>query len=78
MMHDLQEEWERNCKKKGIILDQDNSSTIIMDNSLLYSLSQQKALQICRCCWKLKKCQWAPKELEFVGFDISIQGNSPA
>eukprot|EP00957_Ditylum_brightwellii_P120730 9209308-Ditylum_brightwellii.AAC.1 len=66
MMHDLQEEWEENCEQTDITLDQDNRSTIIMDDTLLYSSSQHKVLQICRCCcevarrinlaWKLKKC----------------------
>ena len=28
--------------------------------------------------WKLKKCQWFPKAVEYVGVDISTKGNSPA
>eukprot|EP00957_Ditylum_brightwellii_P032089 2433614-Ditylum_brightwellii.AAC.1 len=70
MMHDLQEERKESCEQKGITLDQDNGSMIIMDDMLLYSSSQEKVLQICRCCcevahrinltWKLKKCRWAP------------------
>eukprot|EP00957_Ditylum_brightwellii_P031497 2388222-Ditylum_brightwellii.AAC.1 len=53
MMHGLQEKWEEDCKKKRIVLDQDNGSTIIIDNTLLYSSSQEKILQLCRCCCKV-------------------------
>ena len=28
--------------------------------------------------WKLKKCRWFPKKVEFVGVDVSQKGNMPA
>jgi hypothetical protein len=88
MMHDLKALWTKLCEKEGITPSENEGTTIIIDDIFLYAISEDNAFIILRCIaliarkyhltMKLKKCQWFPKEVEFVGVDISVKGNSPA
>ena len=88
MMHDLKQMWTTECEQEGIRPSPDEGSTIIMDDWFLFSYSLENAFIIVTCVcriarkyhltWKLKKCQWFPKEVEFVGVDVSTHGNSPS
>eukprot|EP00957_Ditylum_brightwellii_P018655 1401389-Ditylum_brightwellii.AAC.1 len=59
-----------------------------MDNTFLYSMTEEKAFRLLRCVcntarkcnlmWKLSKCIWFPEVVEFVGVDIHKKGNAPA
>jgi hypothetical protein len=59
-----------------------------MDDTFLISASEDNAFIIVRCVcilarkynltWKLQKSRWFPETVEFVGVDVSKQGNSPA
>jgi hypothetical protein len=88
MMHDLKELWTSECEKEGIISSHDEGTTIIMDDTLLYAVGIEHAFIIVRCIckiarkyhltWKLKKAQWFPTSVEFVGVDMRQDGgNSP-
>ena len=88
MAHDLQEIWRDLAIKEGIGVDENEGTTIIIDDTLLFSISEDNMFVLARCVcivarkycltWKLKKCRWFPQELEFVGVDVSKYGNSPA
>ena len=88
MMHDLKALWDILQEQKGVPTDHDNGTTIIVDDNLIFARTLKNALIIFECVciiamkyhltWKLKKAQFFPKEIEFVGVDIAISGNSPA
>jgi hypothetical protein len=89
MMHDLKELWTELAEKAGINLATDNGTTIIIDDNFIYGVSVEHAFTLTRCVcmiarkyqltWKLKKAQWLPSKVEFVGVDIHKSGgNSPA
>ena len=88
MMYDLRAEWTQLCQEKGISASNDNGSTIIIDDTFVWAINEDQMFDILHCIakvsrkyhltWKLKKCRWFPKEVEFVGVDLSIEGNRPA
>jgi hypothetical protein len=88
MMHDFKEKWEEYCSKHGIDPSIDEGSLIIMDDILLHTLTEDNAFITLRgvclvarkyhLTLKLKKCRWFPQKLEYVGVDLSLQGNQPA
>lgn len=88
MMHDLKALWTELCEKYKVPPTEDEGTTIIMDDCFLFALTVGNIFIIIECVckiarkyhltWKLKKCQWFPSEVEFVGVDISKKGNSPA
>jgi hypothetical protein len=49
MMHDLKELCTTECERAGIIPSHDEGTTIIMDDTLLYSVSMDHAFIIIRC-----------------------------
>eukprot|EP00978_Attheya_sp_CCMP212_P039627 scaffold207860_cov39-Attheya_sp.AAC.1 len=85
MMHDMKEKWEELCALNGIDPAINEGSIIIMDDTLLYAIPSENAFTIlCAVCtvprkyhltWKLKKCRLFPKKFEYVGVDLSIEGN---
>eukprot|EP00957_Ditylum_brightwellii_P048801 3702406-Ditylum_brightwellii.AAC.1 len=87
-MHDMREQWEQRCEKQGVKLDLCNGSTVIMDDTFLYTADENTMFAIMRCVcelareknltWKLKKCRWFPQVVEFVSVDVSVEGNRPA
>jgi hypothetical protein len=89
MMHDLQELWKTLAQAKGIDIGIHNGTTIIMDDTFLFAVSRRYACLLARCVcliarkyhltWKLKKSQWSPSAVEFVGVDVFAKGgNTPA
>jgi hypothetical protein len=89
MMHDLKDLWMAECEKEGVKPSPDEGTTIIIDDTLMYGVTEDNAFIIARCVcliarkyhltWKLQKCQWFPESVEFVGVDINKSGgNSPA
>eukprot|EP00978_Attheya_sp_CCMP212_P028534 scaffold98746_cov61-Attheya_sp.AAC.5 len=88
MMHHMKEKWEL-CALSGIDTSINEGSIIIMNDTLLYAISlSENSFTILRAVctvarkyhltWKLKKCRWFPKKFEYVGVDLSIEGNQPA
>jgi hypothetical protein len=88
MMHDLRELWTQLCDEEGVPSSADEGSTIIMDDTFLFSASEDNSFILVRCVciiarkynltWKLSKSRWFPEKVEFVGVDVSVKGNSPA
>jgi hypothetical protein len=89
MMHDLKELWTEMAEANGIDTTVCNDTTIIIDDNFIYGVSIDNAFLMTRCVcliarkyhltWKLKKSQWLPSKVEFVGVDIHRKGgNSPA
>lgn len=88
MMHNMRELWEELYLKEGIKPSSDKGSTIIIDNVFTFATTLNNLFLIVKSVclmarkynltWKLKKCQWFPKGVEFVGVDISTKGNVPA
>jgi hypothetical protein len=89
MMHDLQELWIEMARKEGIDIGLSNGTTIIMDDTFLFGVDIEASFVLARCVcliarkyhltWKLKKSQWMPPSIEFVGVDVhSKGGNTPA
>jgi hypothetical protein len=88
MMHDLRELWTQLCEQGGVAPSDNEGSTIIMDDTFLFSASKDNAFIIVRCVcilaqkynltWKLQKCRWFPETVKFVGVDVSRKDNSPA
>ena len=72
----------------GVKLNRSNNTTIIIGDVMYFGISEDNMLILLKCIceisrkynlsWKLKKCQWFPKKVEFVGVDISVDGNMPA
>eukprot|EP00957_Ditylum_brightwellii_P045733 3469654-Ditylum_brightwellii.AAC.1 len=48
-MHNMQEQWEQDCEKKGIKLDLSNGSTVIMDDTFLYAVEEDIMFAIMQC-----------------------------
>jgi hypothetical protein len=89
MMHDLKELWTAICEAENIKMKHDNGTTIIMNDSLIFAASLDSAFIVVQCVciiarkyhltWKLKKAQWFPMTIEFVGVDMRKDGgNTPA
>jgi hypothetical protein len=88
MMHDLKEFWTAKCAEYGIVPSENEGTTIIMDDTFVFSVSEDNMFIILECVcmvarkynltWKLKKCRWFPSAVEFVGVDIHKHGNAPA
>ena len=88
IMHNMKALWMQLCEKCGVPPSQDEGTTIIIDDIFIYAVTEDNIFIILECIamiarkyhltLKLKKCQWFPKEIEFVGVDISKSGNSPA
>ena len=81
----FKEEWDRKASQRKL---QGYKSQVIVDDIMLsardietlirYFLCVLEILQHYRCTAKLRKCRFFPSIAEFVGLDISENGNSPA
>lgn len=88
MMHDFKALWMELAHNANLPSNTSNLSTIIVDDVLLYATTKENAFILARSAcliarkyhltWKLKKCQWFPTTIEFVGVDLNQEGNSPA
>ena len=83
MMHDLKELWTELAEANGIDTSVDNGTTIIIDDNFVFGVSIEHTFLLTWCVclvarkyhlsWKLKKSQWLPSKVEFVGVDISTR-----
>jgi hypothetical protein len=89
MIYDLKNDWDEELLDVfKIRVDEDNNSTIIIDDNFTYSIDHETALSQLESIlivsrrhnlsWKLKKCSWFPIKVEFVGHDLTHEGNMPA
>ena len=85
MMHNLKALWDILQEQEGVPTNHDNGTTIIVDDNLIFARTLKNALIIFKCVCiiamkyhPIKKAQFFPKEIEFVGVNITISGNSPA
>ena len=84
MTYNLQEMWTRTYKV-NIGCSNNHGSTIIIDNTLLFADTFDKAISILlsllevtkryNLTWKLKKCRLFDSKVEFVEVVISSLGN---
>ena len=85
MMDVIQAKWKALVTQRNISRA---SSKVIVNDVLLYAETPEILLQFLECVletlkhfWatvKLKKCKWFQPHCEFVGVDLTAQGNSPA
>ena len=88
MVHDFDSVWKDIASKAGIAVSRCVDTKIIVDDILNWAKSFRIALQyiICqlrvckayRLTLSLKKSHFFPQRLEFVGIDVSPDGNRPA
>ncbi len=89
MIYDLKNDWDEELLDLfKIKVDESNNSTIIIDDNFTYSETYEIALAHIESIlivsrrhnlsWKLKKCAFFPIKVEFVGHDLTQEGNMPA
>ena len=88
MIHDVDSVWKEEATSQGIQVGRGIGATIIIDDILNWAKYFQLALQYISCQLRickayrltlsLKKSHFFPKRVEFVGIDISPDGNRPA
>ena len=87
-IHDVDSQWKRLAEGSGISIDDDTNTRIIIDDivshgkdldtSLRYMECQLRICMAYRLSLSLKKSFIFPKRFEFVGNDITPEGNRPA
>jgi hypothetical protein len=88
MIHDLDIAWKDLVTQSGISADDNTNTNIIVDDIFNWVLSFDSALQYMECqlqickayclTLSLKKSRFFLKSFEFVGIDVSPDGNRPA
>jgi hypothetical protein len=88
MIHDLDSAWKALAEERGLTIDDDTNTNIIVDDifnwaktfreALLYMECQLRICKAYRLSLSLKKSHFFPKRFEFVGIDVSADGNCPA
>jgi hypothetical protein len=88
MKHDMKSVWDERAIANGIPVNDSNNSKIIVDDLFSYVESYRNGLSYLRqillttrtqnLSWKLSKCKFFPKSVEFVGHDLSFDGNRPS
>ena len=89
MMHDLKDLWTEMATAEGLDMSRNNGSTLIVDDTFIFAVGIEHIFLLVRCIclisrkyhltWKLKKAQWLPSKVEFVGVDLHRDGgNTPA
>ena len=88
MIHDVDSVWKEETAKRGIMIGSGADTTIIIDDilnwaktfllALTYIACQLRICKAYRLTLSLKKSHFFPKRLEFVGIDVSPDGNRPA
>lgn len=86
MMHDLKTIWDAILAEKMDL--KHNETRIIIDDLIIFAESFENAMIILETIltvakhynltWKLKKCHFLDKKVEFVGIDVSNKDNQPA
>ncbi|KAL3794570.1 hypothetical protein HJC23_008026 [Cyclotella cryptica] len=87
-IHDMDATWKELATSRGITIDEDTNTKIIVDDIWSHSVSFEKALAYMECQFavckaqrlslSLKKCHFFPPRIEFVGIDVTVDGNHPA
>ena len=87
-IHDLDCTWKALAKELGVSIDDDTNSNIIVDDILSWAKEVRMALLYMECQLRvclsqnlslsLKKTFIFPKRFEFVGTDVTLDGNRPA
>jgi hypothetical protein len=89
VIYDMQDNWDNEvlCTFK-LIVDENNNTTIIIDDVFGFVTSYENGLFLLEAIftiarrhsltWKLKKCDFFPQIVEFVGHDLTEEGNHPA
>lgn len=87
-IHDMDSGWKALATERGISIGENNNTRIIVDDILSFAETFEIAMKYLRCqlevcraqnlSLKLKKCHWFPKRAEFVGIDVTPEGNRPA
>jgi hypothetical protein len=88
MIHDLDSAWKALAEERGLTIDDDTNTNIIVDDifnwaktfrkALLYMECQLRICKVYHLSLSLKKSHFFPKRFEFVGIDVSADGNHPA
>jgi hypothetical protein len=87
-IHDLDSTWKDLARQRGVIIDKDTNTNIIVDDIFSYAKTLQTALTYMECqllvaqlqnsSLSLTKSSIFPKRVEFVGIDVCPDGNRPA
>ncbi len=87
MIHDLDSAWKALAEECGLTIDDDTNTNIIVDDIFNWAKTLREALlymecqlQICRAyrlSLSLKKSHFFPTWFEFVGIDVTADGNRP-
>lgn len=87
-IHDMDATWKELATSRGITIDEDTNTKIIVDDIWSHSVSFEKALAYLECQFavckaqrlslSLTKCHFFPPRIEFVGIDVTVDGNHPA
>ena len=88
LMLDINQEWQQLAISKGISIDEDTNTKLIVDdvfnhakgesNAFLYMESQLYIAARRRLSISLPKSSFFPDRVEFVGVDVGIDSNMPA
>lgn len=87
-IHDMDSGWKALATERGVPIGESNNTRIIVDDILSFAETFDIAMKYLRCqlevcraqnlSLKLKKCHWFPMRAEFVGIDVTPEGNRPA
>jgi hypothetical protein len=87
-IHDMNSTWQEIACSLGLNINEDMNTTIIVDDIVSWAKQVMAALlyiecQLCVCQYQnlslsLKKSHIFPKRFEFIGIDVSPDGNRPA
>ena len=87
-MHDMNGRWQSVATEAGVTINDDTNTNLIVDDcfswaldlptALLYMECQLRVCQSQNLSLNLRKCHFFPSRLEFVGTDVSADGNRPA
>jgi hypothetical protein len=87
-MHNMGSTWKLVVVKRGVPIEDDCNTCLIFDDLMNFAPTFQMSLQYMRAQFqvaqsqnlslKIRKCHWFPERSEFVGVDVTIDGNRPA
>ncbi len=87
-IHDLDSTWKHLARQRGVVINKDTNTNIIVDDIFSYAKTLQTALTYMECqllvaqsqnlSLSLTKLSIFLKRVEFVGIDVCPNGNRPA